>query len=318
MHDKQGFNVLHLATHSSSIMLIVYLLHHGMSVDATDPQEHTPMMWAAYQGDALSVDLFLRWGASVKATDVHGLTALHWAIVRGNRMCIKRLIEEGSDVNAITADGKTPVMMAEEMKCILLWERVLRECDRDSEGMPKRKLLSPVATNRFVFIAPTIIIWTTLQIFSLYPLYFSCIISLGWLVGSNYFITYFVMATEDTPTALQSYPYLAGIFAGTAILVLLRWMFHILPNTFYSHPFLNTIFGLLFLTAIWSFMQAMISDPGYVPRPSGRTEQTNIIEDLINVGELDSRHFCTKCFVRKPLRSKHCRICGRCVARHDQ
>src|SRR5579859_2598869 len=79
--DSQGFNILHLATHSSNIMLILYLLHQPLiTPDLVDPQDHTPIMWAAYQGDALSVDVFLRWGADVKK-DQAGLTALHWAVV---------------------------------------------------------------------------------------------------------------------------------------------------------------------------------------------------------------------------------------------
>ena len=82
--DSQGYNVLHLATHSSNIMLILYLLHQPqIAPDLTDPQDHTPMMWAAYQGDALSVDVLLRWGADVKKRDTAGLSVLHWAIVRG-------------------------------------------------------------------------------------------------------------------------------------------------------------------------------------------------------------------------------------------
>ena len=82
--DAQGFNILHLATHSSNIMLILYLLHQPLiTPDLTDPQDHAPIMWAAYQGDALSVDVLLRWGADVKKRDQAGLTALHWAVVRG-------------------------------------------------------------------------------------------------------------------------------------------------------------------------------------------------------------------------------------------
>lgn len=82
--DSQGFNVLHLATHSSNIMLILYLLHQPLIIpDLEDPQGHTPIMWAAFQGDALSVDVLLRWGADVKRRDTAGLSALHWAIVRG-------------------------------------------------------------------------------------------------------------------------------------------------------------------------------------------------------------------------------------------
>jgi hypothetical protein len=69
---------------------------------------------------------------------------------------------------------------------------------------------------------------------------------------------------------------------------------------------------------MYCFAQAVASDPGYIPRPAGISEQKKVVEELVVRGEFDARHFCTTCFVRKSLRSKHCRICDRCVARHDQ
>jgi len=69
---------------------------------------------------------------------------------------------------------------------------------------------------------------------------------------------------------------------------------------------------------MYCFTQSVVSDPGYIPRPAGISEQKKIVEELVVCGEFDPRHFCTSCFVRKSLRSKHCRICERCVARHDQ
>lgn len=88
--------------------------------------------------------------------------------------------------------------------------------------------------------------------------------------------------------------------------------------TFRAHPILNIVFGLVFTTSMYCFTQAVVSDPGYIPRPAGISEQKKIVEELVVRGEFDPRHFCTSCFVRKSLRSKHCRICERCVARHDQ
>lgn len=89
-------------------------------------------------------------------------------------------------------------------------------------------------------------------------------------------------------------------------------------ETFPTHPFLNIAFAVVFATSMYCFTQAVVSDPGYIPRPGGISEQKKIVEELVVRGELDARHFCTSCFVRKSLRSKHCRICDRCVARHDQ
>jgi hypothetical protein len=61
----------------------------------------------------------------------------------------------------------------------------------------------------------------------------------------------------------------------------------------------------------------MSMDPGYIPRSASRGQQKATIEELIDAKAFDEHHFCTMCMIRKPLRSKHCRRCNRCVARHD-
>lgn len=62
----------------------------------------------------------------------------------------------------------------------------------------------------------------------------------------------------------------------------------------------------------------MIYDPGFVPKPSGLNEQKEVIENLLSLWKYDESNFCVECMLRKPLRSKHCRRCNRCAARHDQ
>lgn len=173
-------------------------------------------------------------------------------------------------------------------------------------------------------------IWIVLVLLSSLPIYLSSFLTPGWLYLSNYLVGNFVI--QDVRGAggqIHKTPYLAGIFTGTAVLVALRWVFTVLPctlsphfwlmvATFSTHPFINVIFCVVFATAMYCFAQAVGSDPGYVPRTAGISEQKKIIEELVVQGDFDARHFCTTCFVRKSLRSKHCRICDRCVARHDQ
>ena len=151
-------------------MLILYLLHHPLIIpDFTDPQGHTPIMWAAFQGDALSVDILLRWGADVKSRDAAGLSALHWATVRGkkfpfvpeltylgNKMCMRRLIEEGADIHALTNENKSPIKLAEEMKCILVFQRALQDSGRYNDDMTPRikPRLSNDLAKKVVFCSP--------------------------------------------------------------------------------------------------------------------------------------------------------------------
>lgn len=62
----------------------------------------------------------------------------------------------------------------------------------------------------------------------------------------------------------------------------------------------------------------MVDDPGFVPKLNGIAEQKAVIDDLISQWKYDEAHFCVTCMIRTPLRSKHCRRCQRCVAKHDQ
>ena len=94
---------------------------------------------------------------------------------------------------------------------------------------------------------------------------------------------------------------------------------------------LNTVMFVLTGTLLWfSFFKAWRSDPGIV-----RTSQETKYRTLIQLAEsegFDPVVFCSSCLVRKlimmiviimmmmiqvrrPIRSKHCSVCDKCVAR---
>lgn len=123
-------------------MPLLYLIHLcPISPDSPDSAGHTSLMWAAYQGDAISVDILLKAGASPLKKDDAGLTALHWAVVRGNKYCIRKLIEAGADLNARDESGKTPREMAVELKSLGPWKKALEEGGMTEDG---RKIQGPL------------------------------------------------------------------------------------------------------------------------------------------------------------------------------
>lgn len=140
LKDGQGFNALHLAVHSSHAMLVLYFLYLDIDIDVSDNVGgHTPLMWAAYQGHAQSVDLLLKFGASVTATDHSQLTPLHWAVVRGNKMCIRKMLEYDADVNARDQSGKSVMDFIKEKKFEKTWDRAVLEFDVLAEGNPAQQ-----------------------------------------------------------------------------------------------------------------------------------------------------------------------------------
>jgi hypothetical protein len=71
-------------------------------------------------------------------------------------MCMRRLIEEGADIHALTNENKSPIKLAEEMKCSLVFQRALQDSGRSNDdGTPRSKpLFSNELAKKLTFISP--------------------------------------------------------------------------------------------------------------------------------------------------------------------
>ena len=330
LRDDQGYNLLHSATLDGNVYQLVMLLHHpDIPVDVPDSQGHTSLMWAAYKGFGACVDALLRWGADVHAVDDMGFTALHWALVKGNYMCIQKLVEFGSDRFAQSkppdgeSEGDTPAMTAQKMKSQRQWHKALLDSGFDENGEPLQFPFPFIKDrrwffNRFFFLWPFALGGLQLWILAAFPIYFS----IPGVLIVGYALQYLVQKTLRWAPADMSHmhrtPFLAGIFAGTLFWVGVRYILHILPTTLWSNFLLNVAFMLCFGLTTYFYAMTMAADPGFIPKGVSRGQTKKTIDELVEHGAFDEVHFCTQCMIRKPLRSKHCRRCGRCVAKEDQ
>ncbi|OBZ74694.1 Palmitoyltransferase AKR1 [Grifola frondosa] len=286
--DDQNITPLHWAAINAQVAACRYLLEQGAEVDAlggdlvatpmqwaarngylattrctsshTPPhQGHTALMWAAYQGDALSVDLLLKHGASPNTRDESGLTPLHWAV---------------------------------------------------------RKPLSDRNTKVAIFTLPTIFLLLMFATLAILPWYTGVILAIALFFGMHHIVTRVLLDRASyTDTVTQS-PYFAGIIAGSMVWVAYAWATRLVRQT-QSHPFSHLIFAISFGLCAYNFFRAISLDAGTCPKPSNDAELKLIIEELASEGRLNGQTFCIQCMARKPLRSKHCRLCDRCIARHD-
>ncbi|RDA85537.1 hypothetical protein CP532_3300 [Ophiocordyceps camponoti-leonardi (nom. inval.)] len=329
--DAQGYNTLHISTFNGNVLLIVLLLHQGIPVDVLDSYGHTALMWAAYKGFPQCVDVFLRWGASVHASDEHGFTALHWALVKGNPGCVLKLIEYGADRFAKTDTGKTPAVTASELNTQPVWHRALRECGYNHDGhvatppwpgasyflKDKRAFV-----NRFLFLWPFALTWVALLALSRLPIFLSLPTTAAVLYGVLWCAREVMEYAPPDMRHFHKTPWMSGIFAGSLFLVGLDWLFVVLPATMRAtkgptHLLLNLVFATLYCLTTFFFVASGRYDPGFVPKLNGIAEQRAVIDELLKEWKYDESNFCVTCMIRTPLRSKHCRRCQRCVAKHD-
>lgn len=328
--DDQGYNLLHSATLDGNVYQLVMLLHHpDIPVDVQDAQGHTSLMWAAYKGFGACVDILLRWGADVHAVDDMGFTALHWALVKGNYMCIQKLVEFGSDRFAQSkppegaTEGDTPAMTAHKMKAERQWHRALIDSGFDESGEPlnwpfpfikdRRKFF-----NRFFFLWPFALGGLQLWMLAHMPIWLSVpgVLLVGY--GLQYLVQKTLRWAPADMNHMHRTSFLAGIFAGTLFWVGVRYVFNILPWIFWPNLLLNIAFIASFGLTAYFYAMTMTADPGFIPKGVSKGQTKKTIDELVEHAAFDETHFCTLCMIRKPLRSKHCRRCGRCVAKEDQ
>lgn len=88
--------------------------------------------------------------------------------------------------------------------------------------------------------------------------------------------------------------------------------------TYGIYPLSNLLFFTFYSLTGYFYFCSMVYEPGHVPKLGGLTQQKAVIDELLSVWKFDEQNFCVHCMVRQPLRSKHCRRCNRCVAKHDQ
>lgn len=320
LKDGQGNNALHLAVQSSNIMLVIYVLVfvQEIDVDCLDPNNRTPLHWAAYQGDSLSVHTLLKFQASVKKIDAQDFTPLHWSMIRGSKDCIKKLIEEGSDIRAKATEGKDCFAMGKDMNTTDSLAQALRENGLDAQGNPVRLFMSGNTGKLLTFFIPYLIIGAVLQGLSQIGFVITLLLS---LVGGVFTIQLFKRIIF--PSYVLSHdpmfrsPLLAGVFSGTCFWIIIIWVSTLLPFTFKEMPLINFLFLSFTVFTLYSFQRAMFRNPGVIEPPSSNEEIKENIKSLLKSGKYDAKHFCIHTFVQKPLRSKYSSFYEKCVVRFD-
>lgn len=104
--DSHGYRTMHVAAQYGQTSLL-YLLHvkWQAEVDAVDGDGRSPLHWAAYKGYADSLRVLLFMDALLSRTDREGCTPLHWAALRGNLEVCTVLVQAGTKQDLLVLDS---------------------------------------------------------------------------------------------------------------------------------------------------------------------------------------------------------------------
>ncbi|PIA16666.1 hypothetical protein COEREDRAFT_72922 [Coemansia reversa NRRL 1564] len=308
--DSIGNSVLHAAVHSDMLPTLTFLLSTqygalGYSVDPVDTYGMTPLMWAAYQCKQDMLELLIHLGANINMQDKTGKSPLHFAMMNGVPSIKVKLLAKGADPN-------------------------LKDFGSDNNGSDRtdpgytilgRSLRKEICA----ILLPLVGVGLCLYVVSLYPWFIGMPLGLSVLAGMQY--VFFRYITKKQPAfLLQRLPYMTSIFQSSALYILITWVTRVLPvttrgyiddNPIPTHKLLNIVFMVLFGGCMYYFYRSLLADPGIIPRNESIQAAAPVIRKLAEERNLDSEHFCFTCLNLRPLRSKHCRFSGHCIARFD-
>ncbi|XP_006817985.1 palmitoyltransferase ZDHHC17-like [Saccoglossus kowalevskii] len=312
IRDGEGCSGVHLSSQFGHTAILAYLIAKGQDPNMLDQNGMTPLMWSCYRMFVVDpARLLIKMGASVNLQDkVHQNTALHWAIMSGNANVMPLLLQNGTDTYIENSKGEDVLKMAASKKNLYVFKKI-QDHRGDTAfkhvGILHKLSMSKVCRTRVMYTLP----FVTFFVIGFIPeLDYSIAIKL-LLFGLCYVLFWFLSKLFFDERYGNIMP--ISVYLATKVLMYSSWFF-------YYWPYINSMsihipFFIISALLLYNFVKAWRSDPGVIT--TSFEEKKRTIIELAETGKLKIEVFCTTCIIRKPIRSKHCSYCNRCIAKFD-
>ncbi|KYR00188.1 Ankyrin repeat-containing protein [Tieghemostelium lacteum] len=314
--DKRGLNSLLLATSHTETHIIRFLFSKGIPVTCKDDEGHTALHWAAFSGNVKLLRYLVNKGADMSSIDNLGRTPLHWSAYKGYTEATKVLYEEGANLKIKDIDNKTPYELAltrSTEPCLKFLVRAQKESEKKPGYLSQRILITQASKRSYNHSYNHF--WITLALLGnagffyilySYQIYYS--IPIVILLGNVFRLILQHLWPEYSSNPLPITWWIVGC-------VICYWtyvtqIFIYVPQYILSHISI-TLFSAMFFYAI---LILPFTDPGVITTTSEDDEQ--IFLENVKASE-ETLEVCGTCLTNRPIRSKHCKFCNKCVARFD-